>query len=223
MYRMRMLLPAIMICLSGGCIHHKKVAQTGIVKPSLLGKSVYIQIFKEERILELYRKLQTQDQYQLVKRYQICEFSGGLGPKYREGDRRSPEGFYRIEPAQLKYNSQFYRAINIGFPNDYDKARGYTGHSLMIHGGCKSEGCYAMTDSYIDEIFRYVETAFISGQDSIAISIYPFRMTASNMQRNRYSLYYDFWLQLEPGYASFTAKQVPPAVSVVNGQYVVHR
>ncbi len=211
------------MCLSVGCVHQTVNEQQELREVSaqqLLGSPVYIQVFKEERTLELYVKWQ--EQYQLVNRYRICYFSGGLGPKYREGDLKSPEGFYSIYPGQLKPDSQFHRAIDIGFPNKYDQSNGYSGHALMIHGACRSTGCYAMTDQYMDEIFRYVQAAFINGQEKIAISIYPFHMTASNMARHRYSSYYNFWRQLQPGYSWFATRLTPPFVRVVNGHYVIN-
>lgn len=68
----------------------------------------------------------------------------------------------------------------------------------MIHGACVSVGCYAMTDSGIDEIFQFVTAALVFGQPSVQVSIYPFRMTDANMQRHKYSYYKDFWAQLNP-------------------------
>ncbi len=58
----------------------------------------------------------------------------------------------------------------------------------MIHGDCVSVGCYAMTDSGIDEIFQFVTGALVFGQPSVQVSIYPFRMTNANMERHKYSL-----------------------------------
>ncbi len=118
-----------------------------------MGSPVYIQIFKEERTLDLYVKMG--EKYQLLDSYKICNYSGGLGPKQRQGDFKSPEGFYNVQRNQLKPDSRFYKAINIGFPNAYDRAHGYEGKYLMIHGACVSVGCYAMTDSGIDEIFQF--------------------------------------------------------------------
>ncbi|QWA09952.1 murein L,D-transpeptidase [Sodalis ligni] len=189
------------------------------LKAQLLGSPVFIQIFKEERTLELYAKIGPE--YRLIGSYGICNFSGGLGPKRVEGDFKSPEGFYTIDSRNLQPNSHYYRAINIGFPNAYDQSRGYSGAMLMIHGDCRSIGCYAMTDSYIAEIYRYVDAALRNGQDAIKIHIYPFRMTPANMQRHRYSTYYSFWQQLQPGYAFFAEHHQPAAVAVVNGQYVI--
>lgn len=191
------------------------------IKQSLLGSPVYIQIFKEERVLELYAK--AGNDYQLVKSFPICKYSGGLGPKQTEGDFKSPEGFYQVDLHQLKPDSRFHRAINVGFPNAYDRAHGYSGRYLMIHGDCVSIGCYAMTNNYIDDIYAYVEQALLHGQPQVDLAIYPFRMTDQNLQRHRNSNYYSFWRQLQPGYLFFNQHRQPPAVSVYNGQYVVNQ
>ncbi|RNW11412.1 transpeptidase [Serratia nematodiphila] len=201
------------------CSASEQVPETPVVKQQLLGSPVYIQIFKEERKLELYAKMG--NEFRLVNTFPICNFSGGLGPKRREGDFKSPEGFYSVDARHLKPDSKYYRAINIGFPNDYDKSQGYSGAYLMIHGECKSIGCYAMTNTYMDEIYRYVEAAFAYGQSRVDISIYPFRMTEQNLKRHALSSYIAFWRQLKPGYDYFAKNHQPPMMTVDNGQYVL--
>lgn len=201
------------------CSASEQVPETPVVKQQLLGSPVYIQIFKEERKLELYARMG--NEFRLVNTFPICNFSGGLGPKRREGDFKSPEGFYSVDARHLKPDSKYYRAINIGFPNDYDKSQGYSGAYLMIHGECKSIGCYAMTNTYMDEIYRYVEAAFAYGQNRVDISIYPFRMTEQNLKRHASSSYIAFWRQLKPGYDYFAKNHQPPMMTVDNGQYVL--
>jgi murein L,D-transpeptidase YafK len=92
--------------------------------------------------------------FALLSTYPICHWSGQLGPKIKAGDRQAPEGFYTITPGLMNPNSSQYLAINTGYPNAYDRANGLTGAFLMIHGGCSSAGCYAMTDEQIAEISR---------------------------------------------------------------------
>lgn len=203
------------------CSASEQAPETPIVAQQLLGSPVYIQIFKEERQLELYAKMG--NEFRLVNTFPICNFSGGLGPKRREGDFKSPEGFYSVDVRHLKPDSRYYRAINIGFPNKYDQAQGYSGAYLMIHGECKSVGCYAMTNTYMDEIYRYVEAAFAGGQPKVEISIYPFRLTDKNLQRHRNSDYVKFWRELKPGYDYFVKHRQPPIVSGENGQYVLSK
>ncbi|MBD2796242.1 murein L,D-transpeptidase [Xenorhabdus sp. 18] len=186
-----------------------------------IGAKIFIQIFKEEKRLELYTQDRT-GHYQLTQSYPICRYSGGLGPKTQKGDFKSPEGFYSISFKQLKPDSRYYRAINLGFPNAFDKAKGYSGSDLMIHGACKSIGCYAMTDRYMGEIYQYVESALHHGQHEIKINIYPFRMTRKNMRRHQNNDNYSFWKQLQPAYQYFAQNSIPATVSVIGGQYAIN-
>jgi len=68
-----------------------------------------------------------------------------------------------------------------------------------------------------------VEKALRNGQQKVELAIYPFRMNEQNMKRHSRSTYYKFWSQLQPGYAYFNRTHQPPAVSVLNGQYVVNQ
>ena len=56
-----------------------------------------MRIFKEEAELEVWKQ-DTTGRFQLLKIYPICRWSGDIGPKEREGDRQTPEGFYTITP-----------------------------------------------------------------------------------------------------------------------------
>ena len=83
---------------------------------------------------------------------------------------------------QLNPNSRHYLAFNIGFPNALDQELGRTGSFLMVHGGCTSIGCYAMTDQQIDEIYAVIEAALAHSQREVDVSIFPFRMTETALQ-----------------------------------------
>jgi len=114
------------------------------------GAPVFIRIFKESDELELWMA-GSKGRFKLFRTYEICRWSGGLGPKLKEGDRQSPEGFYEVGPDRMNSRSRFHLAFNLGFPNEYDRTRGRTGSYLMVHGSCVSVGCYAMTDDRIEE------------------------------------------------------------------------
>ena len=113
---------------------------------------ILVRIFKEEAELEVWKQDIT-GHFQILKIYPICRWSGDLGPKLHEGDRQAPEGFYTITPELMNPNSNYYLAINTGFPNSFDKANDRDGDFLMIHGDCSSSGCYAMTDEQMAEIY----------------------------------------------------------------------
>jgi murein L,D-transpeptidase YafK len=184
------------------------------------GAPVYIRIFKEEGILETWVRNDTAKLYQPFKTYQICAMSGKLGPKIKQGDKQAPEGFYDIAVQRMHPGSQYHLAMNIGYPNTYDESHQRTGDKLMIHGGCKSDGCFAMTNPGIEEIYLLVEQSLGGGQDYVPVHVFPFRMTAENMARYPDNYWTPFWTNLKEGYDYFEANHVPPAPTVNAGRYV---
>ncbi len=180
---------------------------------------ILVRLFKEESELEVWKQ-DTTGRFQILKVYPICRWSGDLGPKVHEGDRQAPEGFYAITPDLMNPNSNYYLAINTGFPNAYDKANGRTGALLMIHGDCSSRGCYAMTDEQIGEIYSLGREAFLGGQHAFQIQAYPFRMTPLNMARHRTNPNMAFWKMLKEGNDHFEATHLEPKIDVCNRHYV---
>lgn len=185
-----------------------------------VGDPVFIRIFKKEAELEVWMMPEGERQYRLIQTYPICAFSGDLGPKLREGDRQSPEGFYYVTKSRLNPNSRFHLSFNLGYPNRYDRAHGRTGSFLMVHGDCVSIGCYAMTDSKIEEIYELVEQALVRGQKIVRVHAFPFRMTEANMRHYRGHKWYHFWENLKEGYDWFEVHHVPPNVQVKQRKYL---
>src|SRR5271167_4864040 len=180
---------------------------------------ILVRVFKEESELEVWKQ-NTGGRYDLLKVYPICRWSGELGPKAKEGDRQAPEGFYTITPGLMNPNSNYYLAINIGFPNAYDKANGYSGAFLMIHGDCSSRGCYAMTDEQIGEIYSLARESFLGGQQSFQIQAYPFRMTPANFAHHRTNPNMPFWKMIKEGNDHFEVTHLEPKVDVCDRRYV---
>src|SRR5690606_10316969 len=150
-----------------------------------------------------------------------CRWSGVLGPKLREGDRQAPEGFYTVDSRALNPHSRWHRSFNLGFPNVHDRAHGRTGSYLMVHGGCSSVGCYAMTDPVVDEIWRLVTAGLKGGQGRFHVHIFPFRMTEARLARHEGARWSAFWHDLKAGYDAFEETRLPPTVSVCQGRYTV--
>ena len=180
---------------------------------------ILIRIFKEESELEVWKQ-DASGRFELLKVYPICRWSGDLGPKVNEGDRQAPEGFYTITPDLMNPNSNYYLAINTGFPNAYDRANDRHGGFLMIHGDCSSRGCYAMTDEQIGEIYSLARESFLGGQPSFQIQAYPFRMTPTNLARHRTNPHMAFWKMLKIGNDHFEATHHEPKVDVCDQHYV---
>lgn len=103
-----------------------------------------------------------------------CELGYNAGhQKMFSGDGATPEGKYRIT-AYRPRGSRYYKALNINYPNDYDrkrfadnKAKGIISQRARIgglieihgHGGQGkdwTEGCVALTNKEMDHIMQFV-------------------------------------------------------------------
>ena len=202
-------------------IYKTRTLEEGLVALSAkVGDPVFLRIFKDESLLEVWIRSGTE--YQHLKDYIICAYSGRLGPKLQEGDRQAPEGFYKVKKHQLNPNSKFHLSFNLGYPNAYDRSHKRTGSFLMVHGNCVSDGCYAMTNDKIEEIYDLVESALQNGQKYVQVHAYPFMMTDENMAFYEGNEWYDFWTNLKEGYDYFEAEKLPPRIKVKNRRYEVH-
>ncbi len=188
--------------------HAERLATELEAKGLLFGAPIYIRIFKASRELELW--VEGAGGYTLFRTYPICAMSGSLGPKLERGDWQAPEGFYSVDADWMHPHSRFHLAFNIGYPNSFDRAKGRTGSAIMVHGGCDSRGCFAMTDEIMEEIYVLAEAALRHSQRDFAVHVFPFHMTDENLRAHRDSEWHDFWLKLRNGYDSFAETGVPP-------------
>jgi murein L,D-transpeptidase YafK len=180
---------------------------------------IMLRIFKEESTLEVWKQTRS-GRYALLETFEICKWSGELGPKIKEGDRQAPEGFYEITPALMNPNSSYHLAFNLGYPNKFDRSHNRTGTHLMVHGACSSRGCYAMTDQQVQDIYALARESFKGGQRSFQVQAFPFRMTAENLAKHRKSEHYEFWRMLKSGYDHFEVTKQPPKIDVCEKRYV---
>jgi murein L,D-transpeptidase YafK len=181
------------------------------------GAPVLIRIFKREFELELW--MQRDGVFHRFATYPICRWSGQLGPKLQQGDRQAPEGFYTVDATALNPNSSWHRSFNLGYPNAFDRANGRTGSLIMVHGGCASVGCFAMTNAQVDEIWRLVTGALASGQKRFQVQVYPFRMTDEHLADRAQHRDVDFWKNLKAGNDLFEKTLLPPKAMVCQGRY----
>jgi murein L,D-transpeptidase YafK len=117
------------------------------------------------------RKLYLIEGSKVLKRYNVSLGGHPVGPKIREGDRKTPEGKYMLDWHNPE--SQFYKSIHISYPNPMDLARAnklgvQPGGDLFIHGqpndftgpgkqpGDWTDGCIAVSNEEMDEIWRAV-------------------------------------------------------------------
>jgi murein L,D-transpeptidase YafK len=183
------------------------------------GSPLFIRIFKQEAQLELW--MQKAGRFELFDSFPICHWSGTLGPKLYEGDRQAPEGFYSVTPQQLVLSGRHARSLDLGYPNAFDRSLGRTGSHILVHGGCRSTGCFAMTDPIMERVYAVAEQALHAGQREIPVHVFPFRMTNANLEQHSNSAWRSFWSNLKVGYDAFEATRTLPVVYACRGAYLV--
>jgi murein L,D-transpeptidase YafK len=126
-----------------------------------------ILILKKDHVLELLSG------GKVIRTYKVALGSGGLAPKQREGDGRTPEGHYIID--SRSEHSAYHKAFHVSYPNAEDRKRAAKqgvspGGAIMIHGLPNGKGwigpahrtvdwtlgCVAVTDDEIEEIWKLV-------------------------------------------------------------------
>lgn len=187
----------------------------------VLGAPIFMRIFKQDFELELW--MLRDGRFHRFATYPICRWSGRLGPKLRQGDHQAPEGIYTVDQRALNPESRWHRSFNLGFPNAYDRAHGRTGSFLMVHGGCSSIGCYAMTNAVIDEVWRIVTAALKGGQARFQVQVFPFRMTEENLASHAEHPHAPLWRQLKRAHDLFDEELLPPLVRVCARRYFFER
>ncbi|MFT3732513.1 MAG: murein L,D-transpeptidase family protein [Hyphomicrobium sp.] len=185
-----------------------------------LASPILIRIFKAESELEIWKQKETGGPFILFATYPICHWSGTLGPKLRDGDRQAPEGFYTVSRAQARHVGRWPISIDIGYPNVLDQSHARTGSDILIHGGCSSVGCFAMTNPVSEEIHQLTLAAIDSGEELVPVQVLPFRMTNENMLAQSASPWRSFWTNLKEGYDLFERTKRPPMIGVCSGRYI---
>lgn len=130
-------------------------------------KADAILILKKDHLMELLAG------GKVIRTYKVALGQGGLAPKQREGDARTPEGHYVID---AKYDhSKYHKALHVSYPSAADRKHAASigvspGGAIMIHGlpngkgwvGARHKlfdwtlGCIAVTDEEIDEVWKLV-------------------------------------------------------------------
>ncbi|CAA6679041.1 MULTISPECIES: murein L,D-transpeptidase family protein [unclassified Lentimonas] len=137
--------------------------------------SLHLLCFKEEQKIEVWASKSSG--LQKIKEFKFTGFSGGLGPKLKEGDGQIPEGIYEIE--YLNPNSSYHLSMKINYPNAFDREKGkqdgreHLGYDIFIHGKSATIGCIPIGDAGIEELFLMVSEV---GPDQVQVVIAPYDM-----------------------------------------------
>ena len=152
-----------LLCLSVVSQSHASTA------PTLRGKPVdKVLVVKSER------KLHLMGRGEVLKSYRISLGKEPTGAKVREGDLRTPEGFYWID--WRKTSDKYNLSMHISYPNARDAAKARAkgvppGGMIMIHGTPIdeeypewyfstldwTEGCIAMKNADMREVWNLVK------------------------------------------------------------------
>jgi murein L,D-transpeptidase YafK len=128
-----------------------------------------IVIVKSAHSMTLYR------QGRVLRQYKVALGRGASGPKERAGDHKTPEGQYIIDSRNAA--SRFHLALHLSYPNAQDRVRATRSHNspggdIEIHGLPRNfvfagslqhsidwtDGCIALSNAEIDEIWNLVPT-----------------------------------------------------------------
>jgi len=124
-------------------------------------------------VLKKERTLQLMSHSKVLKAYKVALGGNPVGPKTQQGDHRTPEGVYVLDHRNV--HSQYYKSIHISYPKCGRPRQGRKTARLhwwryFLHGlpnGYGSvgsahrlrdwtDGCVAVTDAEIDEIWKLV-------------------------------------------------------------------
>jgi murein L,D-transpeptidase YafK len=124
-------------------------------------------------VLKKERTLQLMSHGKVLKTYKVALGGNPVGPKLQQGDHRTPEGTYVLDHRNV--HSHYYKSIHISYPSAIDRAKAaklhvLPGGDIFLHGlpngygavGSAhrlrdwTDGCVAVTDEEIDEIWKLV-------------------------------------------------------------------
>lgn len=186
---------------------------------------IYLRVFKNEKVVEVWMKNKGEVRYHLFKTYDVCASSGDLGPKRKEGDGQVPEGFYKIDLFNPK--SDYYLSMRVNYPNSSDvilKEGLNPGGAIMMHGECVTIGCLPMTNDKIKELYVLCLEAR-NRNNPIYIDIYPTKFTEENikmLESNYPKSKQAFWKTLKPMYDYFETNHWLPKVNIdPKGKYFI--
>ena len=130
-------------------------------------KADQVVVVKSQRTLTLL------SQGKVIHTYKVALGGTPVGAKEQQGDHKTPEGHYVLDRRNSK--SRFYKSIHVSYPNEQDQQKAakngtLPGGDVMIHGLANgfgwlgaihratdwTDGCIAVTDAEIDEIWKLV-------------------------------------------------------------------
>ncbi len=181
------------------------------------GAPILMRIFKREFELELWMK--RDGVFHRFATYPICRWSGALGPKLSKATTKHLKDSIQSMRLHLIQTALGIAHSILATPTHTIPPHGRTGSLIMVHGGCASVGCFAMTNSQMGEIWELVTAALSGGQKRFQVQVYPFRMTDERLKAYASHPANAFWRTLKQGHDLFEESLLPPRVNVCKGAY----
>jgi len=176
-----------------GRLRHWRALLAGAVEYSRSTGRVVLVTIKDQRVLRVYRH------GRVVRTYDIELGKNPMERKLRSGDLATPEGHYIVSAKKSGRHTKYYLALLINYPNEEDKGRfeearrlghipasAHIGGLIEIHGdggkgGDWTEGCVAMTNKDMKEVFNQVEV----GTPVVIIGSEGFTQTYTELRASR--------------------------------------
>jgi hypothetical protein len=138
----------------------------------------------------------------LVADYYVVQGEAGID-KFREGDKRTPLGVYRITsslPKEKLIDLYGSGAFPLNYPNEWDKLRGRRGSGIWLHGTqsdtfarppLASKGCLALSNQDLELLRPYLQ----DGVTPVIIADRVDWVPAAELRRQRddFSALLDVW------------------------------
>ena len=159
-----------------------------------------LRVFKKEAECEIWAKDETRKGMVKVTTVPVCAMDFRPGPKLREGDGKTPEGFFSCEFHY--YSKRWWMWINlrenmvdkigavgdgscfkifIRYPTPLDTcntyAAGFTspGGAIFLHGNCVTAGCISFKNRDFLPVFAFARHHQSRKYGPVQIHIFPFR------------------------------------------------
>jgi murein L,D-transpeptidase YafK len=184
------------------------------------GAPIYLRLVKDQKRLEVWVKGR-QEAFVRLRAYKICGANTSSSQRRRGGSPTQPEGFYTLTANSLRPQPITYLGIDLGWPNTYDRAQGWTGPTSLLQAGCAGEPHFGLTDQDMEEVYTLVHSALSHGQANVALHIFPFEMNTLRMMTASRTSNTAFWRSLQPAWQAFERTKKPPQVRVLGRRYVV--
>lgn len=157
-----------------------------------------LRVFKREKKMQIWAKNANMEKMKLIITIPICAMDFEPGPKFQQGDGKTPEGFYT---ADFLYGSRFYwmwiklekeKVNNVGqvkngssfricidYPNEIDRNKSSifnlnTGGGICIHGNCVTAGCISFSNWNFLPVFAFSKHHNSEQFGKLQIHIFPF-------------------------------------------------